>query len=563
MATENKSKRTLKIVLITLLSLVLVTGVILAVVFGLRAAWRREVVENLEVPSAEQGITVNMHEYGFTNGAKSSYEYVLKYAPSREGLWLYASVNRGYIFVYDDIAYSGYVNQGTAYVSETFGIDSLDDRLSTFEVTELLGEFNDLIFNNRDEAVKKVRKRGNNYIATLDGDYLTDNHFNGTGIDPGINDDISYGDFACEITAPEGSVQALKLSYNYVRTEYWYSTGHYHKYYGERRIDMEIEQSADFSDVVMPEAFLLAQSRKEGNLLKSFVSYSDKYADTAYITPDGAVTIYTDEYEGAVEETVSVYAEEKLLTVTNDYRVELYALPSLKKLCTFEYYAEIAGSDVADGRLAVMVNGRPDTGEYEIDKTLPVLSYVYIYDLDTFGEAERYNISNSVSEEVGGVVYDGEDVFFVDGEGKKMLDSSAGAVKLTDSIPASSAGTDGGGYSFIKYTPEAGEGYIYPDIEYFFVDGYTGYSFGGYDLVKVQCIYASWQKADGFGLFDRAAEKFIYLFPKTETLGYGQEFVCSVGDGKYVCFIERSLFTIDMNKIEPHNYEHYTIGGNI
>lgn len=532
------------IIAVVLLSAVLLAGIAVAVVFGLRAVWRREVVEDMSVPSASQSITIKINSYGVSAGEKYSGERVIKYDPVRQGLWLYVSYDNGCVFAFDDVGVRVYGDPASedAFI-ETFecGADIFSEYGGVWE------DFEAFIFERRNEAVKGVWKRGDEYSVTLDGDFLIDNGFLNLSRETGIeylHAKKRYGSFECDMSAPEGELRSLHLRYNYAWSDYWFR-----RYSSKSNIEIEVAQGVDFSDAVLPQAFFLAQSQMQGDLLGSAVRYSDEYADTCYVSPDGAVSVYRREAEDTFNyKGVNVYAEEGVLTVMSHYKIKVYSLSSLQKLSAFEFYSEVCGSDVADGRLAVLLSGVPQTGSSKINAIMPKLSYVYLYDLASLEETGRFDVSDELYGEASRVVYDGEDVFFADEGGNKKLDTSTGRVTAVQEIPSSSAGTDGGGLSFVSRVPQGEEEFSYPVPRDFSKTDYTGYSFGGYDLVSLS-------SPDAFGLYDRAQGRYDLLFPKAAFFGSGEQFVCSLGKGKYLCFVGRVLFSLDLEKLEPHYYE--------
>lgn len=527
-----------------LLSAVLLAGIAVAVVFGLRAVWRREVVEDMSVPSASQSITIKINSYGVSAGEKYSGERVIKYDPVRQGLWLYVSYDNGCVFAFDDVGVRVYGDPASedAFI-ETFecGADIFSEYGGVWE------DFESFIFERRDEAVDGVWKRGDEYSVTLDGDFLIDNGFLNLSRETGIeylHAKKRYGSFKCDMSAPEGELRSLHFRYSYSWSDCWFRS-----YSRKSNIEIEVAQGVDFSDAVLPPAFLLAQSQMQGDLLGSAVRYSDEYADTCYVSLDGAVSVYMREAEDIwSDKVVNVYAEEGVLTVREKGKIEIYSLASLQKLGFFEFYAEACGSDVADGRLAVLISGVPQTGSSKINAIMPSLSYVFLYDLASLEEKGRFDVSDELYGEVSRVVYDGEDVFFIDEGGNKKLDTSTGRVTAVQEIPSSSAGTDGGGLSFVSRVPQGEEEFSYPVPRDFSKTDYTGYSFGGYDLVSLG-------DPDAFGLYDREQGRYVFLFPKAAYFGSGEQFVCSLGKGKYLCFVGRVLFSLDLEKLEPHYYE--------
>ena len=134
------------------------------------------------------------------------------------------------------------------------------------------------------------------------------------------------------------------------------------------------------------------------------------------------------------------------------------------------------------------------------------------------------------------------------------LDLSTGKISEEDSMPSSLKGTDGGGFTFVPYTPEAGESYLYPHSIDFNFPEYAGFSFEGYDLVE-------FRNGTDYGLFDRAKGEFVYIFPCAGMFSSGDNFICSLGGGKYLCLVRYCLFTIDFSKLQTHSYEYATLMG--
>ena len=148
------------IIAVVLLSAVLLAGIAVAVVFGLRAVWRKEVVEDMSVPSTSQSITIKINSYGVSAGEKYSGERVIKYDPVRQGLWLYVSYDNGCVFAFDDVGVRVYGDPASedAFI-ETFecGADIFSEYGGVWE------DFESFIFERRDEAVDGVWERGDEY----------------------------------------------------------------------------------------------------------------------------------------------------------------------------------------------------------------------------------------------------------------------------------------------------------------------------------------------------------------------------------------------------------------
>lgn len=557
MTVNNNKKNIWKIVLVTLLSLAVAVCVIVGVIFGLRSAWKSKIINEVPLPSAENGITLKLHEYGTSDGKDYSRRRTIKYSPSKQGLWFDITDGSRHVFTYDDMAYWSY-DSSTEYwqISECFPADSLQYKLSTITFTNigLFSDLYDLVLENRAEVVESVWKWGNSYYAALDGDYLIDNNFNEIDRNPGLG--ISshyYDDFKCTFTENDGVLQSICISY--IRN--WQETFDYFRiHHSEKHIELEVEQGADFSSVELPTTFVRSLSQRQGDLLKSCTTYEGEYIAPAYVTPDGAATVYAHSDEEEWRKELSAYGSEGVLTAVNSRRIEIYALSDLEKLCSLEFYANIAGCDVAEGKLAVVVSGRPDTGAGELNGVMPKLSWAYVYDLETLAEIGRYDIGGAVSQDsIDSVVYDGECVYFVCGEEKNVLNLSTGQTGSTDSIPSSFKGTDGGGFTFVPHIPVGEEGYYYPTPVYFSSPDYTGFSFGGYDVVGLQ------RDEYAFGLFDRQKGKYVYIFPRHSEFGSGQPFVCSLGDGKYLCFTEYTLFALDFPLLQTHQYDNVAFVG--
>lgn len=563
MTVNNNKKNIWKIVLVTLLSLVVAVGVVLGVIFGLRAAWKSEIVNEMPIPSADNGITLKLHEYGISDGKNYSYEHVVRYNPSNQGLWFDITDGSSHVFAYGDMAYWS-KDDDTEYweINEYFPVENLQSHLDSIGFTNfrLFCDLYDLVLNNRSEVVDSVWKWGDNYYVTLDGDYLIDNNFNYMSKEPGIGiSSNNYRNFKCTMTTNDGVLQSIRISY--IRN--WKTAQDYCKIrHSENYIELEVEQGADFSSVALPTTFVRSLSQRQGNLLKSDTSYADEYADCAYVTPDGAVNIYSHDADDSRNEYTAVYAQDGVMTVTMDYSVEVYSIPEFKKLRKLEFYAKVVGCDIADGKLVVVVSGSPDTGSGVLNEVMPKLSWVYVYDLKTFAEMGRFDISsvlpggidNGLDRVMDAVVYDGEYVYVsFDGQIHK-LDLSTGQISSADSMPTSLKGTDGGGFTFVPYTPEAGENYLYPHPIDFNFPEYAGFSFEGYDLVE-------FRNGTDYGLFDREKGEFVYIFPCADTFSFGYSFVCSLGGGKYLCQIGYCLFTIDFSKLQAHSYEYATLMG--
>ena len=563
MTVNDNRKNILRIVLITLLSTVVAVGVVLGVIFGLRAAWKRDVTEELSLPAAENGITLKLHEYGVSDGANYSSERQIMYNPSNKGVWFDITNGSSHVFAYGDTAYWSHDSEIEYWqISEYFPASDLEYHLNNITFTEfgLFTDLYDLVLNNLSSVVDGVWKWGDTYYVTLDGDYLIDNNFNGitretwTGVSA-----HKYRDFKCTMTVKDGVLKALRISYkrDWKGTQDYFVVRH-----SENYIELELEQGADFSSFKFPTTFERGLSQLQGNLLKSDTSYADEYAECTYTTPDDAVNIYVHDAGESRNEYASVYAQDGVMTVTTDYGVEIYSLPELKKLRSLEFYAKVAGCDIADGKLAVVVSGKPDTGCGTLNSVIPITSWAYVYDLETFAEICRYDISSvlpggidfGLDEVTDAVVYK-DGYVYVRFEGQiHVLDLSDGQIGSADSMPSSLKGTDGGGYTFVPYTFDAGESYLYPyPIDFDFPD-YGGFSIEGYEVVEFR---------DGidYGLFDREKNEFVYIFPCAGMFSSGDNFICSLGDGKYLCHVRYCLFTIDFSELQTHSYEYATLMG--
>ena len=507
-------KKKTKIVLIVILSVVALAVVAVATALGLHSRWTREVIEDLRLPSQENSFTMTVTTDNVSDGRKINGESTLKYDESRRGLWLYMNSGSQFLFVYDDTGYYVYYESDSeSQVYETTDLEHLKYKFEKRQlglVDYIWEEISTKILSKREEVIKGVWKIGGEYRATLDGEYLLDRKFN--GLDKKYKN-TSIGKVSCAMTAPEGVLQSLNLKYTYSQEDLYK--------YGIRRviskdnINLKIEQSVQFNDVVLPESFKLAQSQQNGKLLKSVTEYTDEYADVAYVTPDDAVTVYSYEKSDLWGDyIVAVYPDDGVLTMTRKYGVDLFGFPSMKKLATFEFYAEVARTDVAYGRLTVTVSGVPRSGSSDIDSVMPSVTKDY-----------RFNLSDYASV------------------GNRIKSSRAGI-----SVPPYSSGTGSNGIRFVEYTPRD-DGYIYKEPDGFSFPKYSGYSFKGYDLCTVY-------HPSAFGLYNVADGVFDYVVPDAASFGSGgRHFVCSLGDGKYTCFIGNTLFEIDTNKIQSHCYE--------
>lgn len=549
----RQSKIKTKTKLIIILSVIFGVCFVVGGIFALRGLWKHEILNEIAFPSTEQSVTLKLHQHGFSDGRKYSRERVIRYNPSQRGLWFHVTNGFRTVFAYDDMvcvidddsAENEASGEGVDFY-EVFSIDELQSEMQSLSILDfsILDDLHYILLGKPGEALDGAWKWFDSYAVTLDGDYLAQNHFNGMK----KSEYNEYYGFRCNITAHDGVFRSIRMAYSIHSWNYldFYRVRHS----SEINIDLEIEEGADFSGITLPEAFLHSQSRLGGNLLKDATSYSDELAEVSFVTLDDAVHVYTHQHDYWDSE-VSVYAHEELLALTAECCVELYDIRTLRKLYSFEFFTDISHIDIADGKLAVLVSGSTNTGSYELDYYISVVSWVYIYDLDTLAEVGRYDIGNAVSGDISDFVYDGEDAYFVCNETKYVIDTSGGEVSTTDSIPDSLQGLEGGSLAFVQYTPDAAIGYPYKAPVNFVYHDYVGYSFGGYDIIEVL------SQTKALGLYDREDNEYDYLFPLNKKFGYGQHFVCSLGNKKYLCFIGFSLFTIDMNKMHVRQYNSY------
>ncbi len=558
MTAENKSKCILKIVLTALISLAVAAGITVGVVFGVRAAWKSELISMRPFACSEQGITISLHDHGVRDGVKYSYKKRIIYSPSRQGLWCYAIDDSQCLFGYNDKLYRTTPDGDDYLFWDVFSADD-EQAADSLAVTDYstVEEVDELIFSDGQRAVDGVSMRGDSYIVALNEDYLIETGFNGIREDS----DHSSDGFECTVTAPGGRVSAISLSYrsrwrqynDKVRT----STHH---------IDIEVEAGADFSEVRLPDEIALEERLLQGDLVMEVVSSAGGQPEEAYVTPDGAVREFArpvSDREDADAVEVAVYARDGVLAVVETYGVEIYSLPSLTQLGSVEMRGPVADADIAEGRLAVFVCGKPFAGEYNINKHMPNMFWVYIFDLATMAETGRYDIGAAVeAAELGfeleglrnhdGVekedyifVYDGEDVY-IDYRGDKLaFSTSSGTARPVGSLPESLRNKDGGDFGFVECDSDKQELNM-PSELYFGSPSHTGYTFGGYGLALFS---PTWNPA--FALYNEVTGEYDYLFPQAENFfGYGEQFVCSLGGGKYLCYLNYGLFTIDMEKLQ-------------
>lgn len=542
---NDKTKKAKVIVFVAVLSFAVLVGVVLAIIFGLQAYWKSEVIKDIRIPTYDNGFTLTVRRNGISGSQKSSSEFTLKYNPERKGLWLHMSGNSEYIFAYDDTCYLVDKDFDPAYcVLEKFSAEELKFRLENnqlgFVDYYIWNDVCDMIFGNREEVVERVWKQGDEYLLTLDGEYLFAKGFDGLYLDE--NAGLSIGDFDCRITASDKTLRSFALDFEYSKYNSLFIG--MPRIDVERSIGIEINDNADFSDVELPDSFKLSQQQRKGELFKSLTEFSDEYAGIAYTTPDEALKIFARESADIWDDEVALFAEEGILAVIRPFGFELFCFPEMNKLADFEYYADIAGIDIYEGKLAVLVSGSPSSGSGLIDAQVPDVSVVYLYDLSDFENTVRYVISDCTEGEISDMAYDGKYVYFDDGSVKK-LDVYTGEITACDDMPPSSSAVVGDG--FVEYTPQAGEGYVYKTPVGFSFTNYTGYSFEGYDVVTL--MYP-----DAFGLYYRTDGRFDCIFPDAAPFGGGEQFVYEFGDGEYICFLNNALFTVDMNGLCSHRY---------
>ncbi len=522
-------KKKVTVIVVAALAAVLVVCGALAMVFMLRALWTDRIRNDMIIPSRRRSCSVTML------GSESSDGFTLKYRAERQGAWLYIRNGNEYVIAVDDTVYDFLDTDDGPEVREIYSRDTLEYLLSKrnyqYEVNKYL-EISDIILGNLDRSMKSAWRWGDTYKAELDKQFLFDENFDDFRFYEEF--DIELGDFDCTMRLDGCRLGAMRLTYDYSRLTYSDTVAERKRY--EKNFEFEFEYGDECAEIELPELFAVYEERISGDLLKSSASYRDRYMETGLATDDGAVTFYVDEYDDVWDNNVYVYPEYGVLLSERERSVDIFSFPDLKKLHSVEYRVEVAGARCIAGRLVVLASGFPVSGLGALGDEMPRVTSAYIYELPSMKQTQRYVISGDVGDEITAVAADENSLLFYDGAIKR-LDISTGQVSDAPDASLSEGDTE----EEVRYYPTP-LGLSSPD--------YAGFEFGKYDLVEL--IHP-----DSFGLYDREDEEYDYLFPAGEQFGHGEEFVYDMGGGRYMCFVERRLFLLDMNKVQPRHYDNY------